>query len=308
MSTTMNDDGDVSRKIFGFLLLGILLVIGLVFLLGSWYTIQSGEEGILLTWGRASPGSVGPGFHGKWPIAQEVVKFDVRTQNYGADASSNTYDSASSKDLQVVKVNVVVNYHLVPDKVPEIFTAVGASYQDTVIVPTLHDTLKAVTAQYTAEELITKREEVRGKMQELLSDKLRPYNIVVEQVSIVKFDFSDQFNQAIEAKVTAEQQKQKAENDLQRIKVEAEQQVATAQGARDAAIASAEGAARTTQLTAEADAEKVRLINEQLQKTPQYIEYVKAQKWDGHLPVSFSGSGVQPFLNVAPLAFANGTG
>jgi len=295
-------------KILGAILLfgGIILV--LVVLLGSFYTIQSGQQGILLTWGRAEPGSIGPGLHFKIPIAQSVVKFNVRTQKLGADASQGTYETAASKDLQNVKVNVIVNYHLIESKVPEIYTAIGPAYEDTVMVPALHDAFKAVTARYTAEELITKREDVRAGVQELLTEKMKQYNIMIEQVSIAKFDFSEQFNTAIEAKVTAEQNALTEENKLKVIEFQAQQKVAAANGDRDSRIAAAEAEAKTIELTAKAEAEKIRLQNEELQKSPLYVELIKAQRWDGHLPVSFTGGGVQPFLNIAPLLFPNSTG
>jgi len=300
-------DDEMSKLIFR----GIIIVLGgiivLVFFFGGWYTINSGQQGILLTWGRAAPGSIGPGLHFKWPIAQSIIKFDTRTQKLGADASANSYDTAASKDLQVVKVNMAVNYHLIETKVPDIYTAVGSGYEDTVMVPALHDTFKAVTARYTAEELITKREEVRAAIQDLMTEKMKPYNIVIEQVSIVKFDFSEQFNNAIEAKVTAEQNALTEENKLKVIQFQAQQKVAAAQGERDAQIASAEAQAKTIELTAKAEAEKVALVNEQLRQSPNYIEYTKAQKWDGHLPIQFSSGGIQPFMNIAPLLVGNST-
>lgn len=299
---------NIGRKIFiGIVIFGAV-VIGLIVLFGSFYTIQSGQQGILLTWGRAEPGSIGPGLHFKIPIAQDIVKFNTRTQTLGADASQGSFDSAASKDLQIVKVQVQVNYHLIEGKVPDIYTAVGPSYESLVMVPTLHDALKAVTARYTAEELITKREEVRAGVQTLLAEKMKAYNIVIEQVNIVKFDFSDQFNNAIEAKVTAEQNALTEQNKLKTIEFQAQQKVATANGNRDAQIAEAEGQAQTIKLTAEAEAEKIRLQNQELVKSPQYVELIKAQRWDGKLPITFSGGGVQPFLNVAPFVFSNSTG
>lgn len=306
MAKEIPDEEHMITKVLGFAFLGVVVILGLVVFFGSWFIINSGERGVMLTWGKAGPVSIGPGLHFKIPIEQDVVKFDVRTQKFGADASADSFDSAASKDLQIVKAQIAVNYHVNPDNVAQLYSEVGANYEDTVITPAVHDAMKATTALYTAEELVTLREEVRDKIQGTLSEKLAQYHITVESVNIVKFDFSDQFNVAIENKVTAEQQKEKAVNDLERIKVEAEQKVATANGERDSAIAQAEGIAKTTQLTAEADAEKVRLINEQLQRTPQYIEYVKAQKWDGHLPISLGGS-VQPFLNVAPLLSQSGS-
>jgi regulator of protease activity HflC (stomatin/prohibitin superfamily) len=159
-----------------------------------------------------------------------------------------------------------------------LFKNVGANYEDLVINPTIHEATKASVAQFKAQDLINEREKVRASIEDLLRSKLAKYNIVVEQVSITDFDFSDQFNQAIESKVTAEQDKLKAENVLARIKVEAEQAVAQAEGQKQAQIAIAQG-----------EAEKIRLLQQQLSASPQYIELQKVQKWSGTMPLIIMG-------------------
>lgn len=285
------------KVIFG----GLAAILLVIVMFGSLYMVQSGEEAIVLTWGKANPASIGPGLHTKWPIAQQVVKFDVRTKNYGADASGSSYESASSKDLQIVQVAVAVNYHVDGASIPEVYQNVGLNYEDKVITPTVHESVKAVTADYTAEELITKREEVRAKIQDLLMQKLEQYHIVVEQVSITKFDFSKEFNEAIEQKVTAEQNALTEQNKLKIIQFQAQQQVAQANGARDAAIAQAEGQANATILTGQAEAEKIHLQNQELSKSPQYVELIKWQRWNGQLPtwyMSGSGSNAVPLINI----------
>jgi prohibitin 2 len=265
-----------------------LLILGFMTL----YTIESGEEGVLLTFGKASPMPSSAGLHAKIPFVQKVVKFDIKSQKYGADATQSTLESAASKDLQIVKMQVVINYRIAEGMTPKLFTAVGKNYRDIIIVPTIHEVSKATTAQYTAVELITLRDSASADMENLLKTKLQPYNIIVEQVSITSFDFSEQFNQAIEAKVTAEQQKLKAENDLMRIRVEADQIRTKADAERDAAIAQATG-----------EAERVRLVQEQLSKSPQYVEYVKASKWDGKYPSFLVNGGQSPsFLMQLPVS------
>jgi prohibitin 2 len=269
----------------GVILAGVALIV-VIAVFSSFYTVQSGQEGVLLTFNKADPVAKEPGLHAKIPFVQKVVKFDVRTQKFGVDNTEGTLESAASSDLQVVKVRLAVNYHLVPGKTPEIFKNVGPSYEDTVILPTLHESTKASVAQFNAADLINKREEVRTEVENLLKAKLQPYNIIVEQVSITDFDFSEQFNVAIENKVTAEQQALKAQRDLERIKIEAEQRIADAEGQRQAAIAQAQG-----------EAEKVKLVQQQLMQSPQYIEYIRAQRWDGRYPLFYmTGSGSAPNL------------
>lgn len=274
----------------GWIATGIIALLVLILVLSSFYTIDSGQEGVLLTWGQAAATPVGPGIHAKMPIAQGVVKFDMRTQNFGIDGSKTSLETASSADLQIVKIQVALNYRLAAGTSAKVFSEIGADYEDVVIQPVVHDTVKAVTAQYTAEELIKKREEVRAKIAQQLTEKLRPRNIIVEEVSIVNFDFSEQFNIAIEQKVTQEQNALAAQNKLAQIRFEADQVRAKAEGERDAAIAQATG-----------EAEKVKLIQQQLSQSPQYIEYIRAQRWDGKYPVYYmalAGNGVTPLLNV----------
>jgi regulator of protease activity HflC (stomatin/prohibitin superfamily) len=154
----------------------------------------------------------------------------------------------------------------------------------------VHEAAKASVAQFTAADIIDKREDVRAEIEVLLKEKLVPYNIVVEQVSIVSIDFSPQFNAAIDAKVTAQQLKEKAVNDLARITVEAEQVRMAAEGQRDAAIALATG-----------ESTRVRLVQQQLSQSPQYVEYIKAQKWNGAYPqflVMGSGGGANFLMSL----------
>ncbi len=280
---------DNIKKIARNLMIGILLFI-LIF--NSFYVINSGQEGVLLTFGKANPKSIEPGLHFKIPIIQNIIKYDVRTQKFGVDDTADSLESAASKDLQIVKVRLAVNYHLSRGKAPVIYSEVSTSnygVEDTVILPTLHEATKASVAQFNAADLINKREAVRTEIENLLKNKLNQYNVIVEQVSITDFDFSEQFNQAIEAKVTAEQQKLKADNDLQRIRVEADQIRVRAEAQRDAAIAEAKG-----------EAEKVKLVQEQLQRSPNYVDYIRATKWDGKYPTFYmtGDSKAVPLLNI----------
>jgi regulator of protease activity HflC (stomatin/prohibitin superfamily) len=248
----------------------------------TFYTITAGYRGVVLTFGSPSMISIGEGIHLKIPYAQSVVKMNVQTKKYEADASS------ASKDLQVVSAKIATNYRLDPDRIPEIYQKLGVSYETSIIQPAEQESVKATTALFTAEELITRREEVRVEIRKLLKEKLEPRGIVVEDVSITNFDFSKSFNDAIESKVTAEQLKLKAERDLERIKVEAQQREATAIGQKNAAISAAQG-----------EAESIRIIQEQLAQSPDYIEYQKVQKWDGKLPTVMSG--VTPIIDVAKI-------
>ena len=201
------------------------IVIGLIvimILFGSLGTVGAGERGILLQFGAVKNKVFGEGLYVKLPFIHEVVKIDVRLQKDEVAAS------ASSKDLQIVTSKIALNYHLDPDSVNEIWQEVGKNYNIRIISPSIQEAVKATTAKFTAEELITKREEVKNQIKENLAQRLLENSIIVDEFNIIDFFFSDAFNEAIEAKVTAEQLKLKAERDWERIKIEKEQQ--TTQG------------------------------------------------------------------------------
>jgi prohibitin 2 len=263
-------------KIVGLAFLGLMLVIGIF---SSWYIVGAGERAIVLTWGSPSMDAQGSGLHFKIPFVQTVVKMDVQTQKYEAKAS------AASKDLQTVNTDLAVNYHLVPESVPLLYQNIGTGYREKIIQPAVQEIVKASTAGFTAEELITKRALVKENIDKLLAERLLPSGIIVETTNIVNFDFSEQFNKAIEAKVTAEQEALTQKNKLAQKEYEAQQVVATAKGDAEATI-----------LNAEAEAKKVQLVNNQLSQSPQYVEYIKAQKWDGHFPEFYMTGGNSPNL------------
>jgi len=190
--------------------------------------------------------------------------------------------AAASKDLQQVHTKVAVNYHLNPAHVALIYGEVGDldAVETRLILPAVQEAVKAATARYTAEELVAKRAEVRDAIRSALVERLGKHDIIVDEFSIVNFDFSRSFNEAIEAKTTAEQLKLKAERDLQRIRVEAEQKVASAEAEAKAL------AVQKQQVTSEL----LRLREIENQRSA-------IEKWDGKLPTYVTGGSV-PFIQL----------
>lgn len=187
---------------------------------------------------------------------------DVKTQKYETDAT------AASNDMQITKTTVAVNYHLVPSESNIIYQEVGESYESKIIAPAIQEVVKAATANFKAEELITQRPIVKDEIEMSLKEKMLQRGIVIETVYITNFDFSPEFNTAIELKVKAQQMALQAENDLLRIKVEAKQKITQA----------------------EAEAESIRIIQEQLSMSPQYVNYLTVMRWDGVLPKVTGGA------------------
>lgn len=249
--------------------IGLILIIGLF---STMYIIGAGERGVLLTFGKPSEMAVGEGLHFKVPFAQKIIKMDIKTQKYEAAAS------AASSDLQIVTSNIATNYHLESSAVPSIYREIGLDYQARIIQPMEQEVVKSITAKYTAEELITRREEVRVEIKNHLYERLSPRGILVEEVSITNFDFSPSFNEAIEAKVTAEQNALAAKNKLEQVRYEAEQRLTVAR----------------------AEAEAIRIQAEAItsQGGAEYVQLQAIQKWNGILP-QFTGSGI-PFIQFTP--------
>ena len=271
---------DEKKILKGLAKYGFLLFVVIVLIFTAFYTIQAGHRGVLLTFGKPSMIAREEGLHIKIPLAQTIKKMEVRKQKIEVVADS------ASMDLQDVQTTIALNFHLSASQVPKLYQEIGNDYSDRIINPAIQESVKATTAKFTAEELITRRSEVRESIKEFITEKLKKYYIIVDDFNIVNFQFSEEFDRAIEAKVTAVQLKLKAEEDLERIKVEAKQAEAEAIGIKNAKIARAEG-----------DARSIELVEKQLSKSKRYVEWYKVSKWNGELPTVTAG---MPFIDVTP--------
>ncbi len=253
----------------------IIVVILLIFLLiKPWAQIGAGERGIVLNFGAVQDKVLDEGLHFRIPFMQEIKIMDVRINKAVTDAAS------ASSDLQDVALAVALNYHIIPDKANIVYQSIGVEFKERIIDPAIQEVMKAVSARYTAEELITKRPAVSAEMRETLTERLLEYNIAVDAFSIVSFNFSQIFTDAIEAKQTAEQNALKAKRDLDRIKVEAEQTITAAQAQAEAL--------RLQKMNISKDLIELRRIEATLKAI---------EKWDGKLP-NVTGAGAVPFIGV----------
>ena len=269
-----------AAKAVGFVIIA-LIVIGVI-TAASVKIVDSGHRGVLLYWSAVNT-AVPPlqeGLHFVTPFANDVINIEVRTLKVDRSTTS------ASKDLQTVSTTVTVNYRPSPESVHHLYQNLGLDYQNRIIQPAIDETVKQITAKYNAEELITKRPLVKSDIEEAIRERLNAFNILTDVISITDFQFSPLFAQAIESKVEAEQNALRAENDLRRIQVEAQQREAQAQGVAKANIAEAQG-----------EAEAIRIINEALAQNPNYLDWLKAQRWDGKLPLVV-GEGGTPFIQI----------
>jgi prohibitin 2 len=252
---------------------GIIVALILVVALVPFGTVPAGHRGVMTTFGSPSSEVLSEGIHFRIPLAQKLNIVNVSIQKGEGDGD------AASRDLQTVHTRVALNYHVKPEGALTVFRDLGNEPGQRIILPAVQEAVKAVTARFTAEELIAKRTDVRDQIVAQLRERLARHGIMVDEFSILNFNFSKSFNDAIEAKTTAEQLKLKAERDLQRIEVEAKQRVAQAR----------------------AEAESLAVQRQQV--TPELIrlremenQRLAIDKWDGKLP-NVSGGAV-PFINV----------
>ena len=259
----------------------VLIIIGVV-ASSSVKIVDAGNRGILTHWSAVdlTNAPLDEGIHFVIPFQDDVVQMEVRTLKY------DTSTRSASKDLQTVQTTVTVNYHPDTERVHYLYKEIGLSYENRVIQPAIDETVKQVSANYNAEELITKRPLVKADIENAIRERLNQFYIDTEVISITDFEFSPLFAKAIESKVEAEQKAQKAENDLIRIEVEARQLEAQAVGLAAANIAEAQG-----------EAEAISIINQALSNNPFYLEWLKTQAWDGRLPLVV-GEGGTPFISI----------
>lgn len=249
----------------------IVLLIVVIIGCSAFTTVRAGHTGVVVTFGKVSSSVLGEGLHLKIPFIQQVVQIDNRVQKAEVDCSS------ASKDLQTVTSTIALNYKVRNSSSADIYQNVGPDFESIIVSPAIQECVKAVTAKYTAEQLITERQSIGDQMKDLLGEKINGYGIDIEIFNIITFEFTDEYNAAIEAKQTAQQNALKAEQDLQRIKVEAEQTVAKAQ----------------------AEAEAYRLKSEQI--TPQMIAMEYIDKWDGKLPAVAGGDSSYMLIDISQI-------
>jgi prohibitin 2 len=278
----------------------IPIIIGIIIIsiiaVSSVRIVDAGNRGILVQFGNVdTDASLDEGIHFVVPFRDNVVQMEVRTQKIVESATS------ASKDLQDVSTQVALNYHINPDRAQVVYQQLGFEYPTRVITPAIQESVKQVTARFNAEELITKRETVKNQITDQITARLAAYNIIVDAVSITDFQFSELFKSAVEAKVAAQQRALQAQNELRRIQIEAQQNEAQAIGEQKANIARAEGIKQSNVLQAEGEAQAITIIDEQLKNNPTYLEWLKATKWDGVLPLvtgGAGGQGVTPFIEI----------
>lgn len=250
---------------------GMVGVLFLVLVFSSFSIVGAGERGVVLNMGAFNGQIMQPGFNFKVPFFQSVIKMSVRTV-----AAEREKSEAYSHDLQVVDIHSLVNYNVDPASVGEVYKKYGLGFEQSIIIARLEAAIKQTIAKYTAEELLAKRGEVQGQIEEVVKTSL-PTEFIVTKYSLVNEQFSPQFEKAIEDKQVALQRAEQAKNELTKAEVDAKARVATA-----------EGEARAIQIQAQAI---------QQQGGKEYVNLKWVEKWNGQLPVTMLGDAT-PLINI----------
>lgn len=263
------DNAAFQQRLRGLLAPVVLLVAVLVVMSGVG-TVDSGHRGIVVRMGAVKGRILDEGLYVVTPVIERVVEMSVQIEASPLEAS------AASKDLQDVMTVVTPNWHVDPESVAMVYQRLRHEYGPRIVKPAVQEAVKATTAKYNAEELITKRSEVSDAIAVALGDRLAPFGLRLDAMSITEFSFSEAFTNAIEAKVTAVQRAMEAQNKLKQVEYEAQQRVASAQ----------------------AEAEAIRIQAEAITKQGggDYVKLKAVEKWNGTMPTFIAGDGNMPFL------------
>jgi len=258
----------------------VTFIVIIVLMSESVVIVQAGHRGVVLYVGAVENRVLGEGVHFIIPFAEQVIQLEVRTLKFQADAS------AASNDLQEVATVIALNYHIDPSKANIIYQQLGADYADRIIAPTIQESVKASVAKFNAEQLITQRVIAKATIAQAIRNTLSARNILVENVFITDFKFSESFSTQVESKVVAFQKYLTEQNNLKAIQVIANQTVVQAQAQARANVARASG-----------ESQAIKIITEQLRQSPQYLQWQSINRWNGQMPYAL-GSGAFPFFQL----------
>lgn len=236
-------------------ILSIIIIMILVLFFCSFRTIKSGEIGLKTRFGKITETSLKEGINFKVPFVEKIIKVNIKVQK----AEMNI--EGSTKDLQIVNTNVAVNYRIDPNKAPSLYKQVGNGYEGTILNPAIKESIKSAIAQYNAEEITVNRRAVSQSCLKAIQDKVEKYGIIIEDFNLTDFSFSEEYTKAIEDKQVAEQ-------NLEKSKLEAEKK-----------LVEAEATKKANELLQES------LTDELIMK--QFIE-----KWNGELPKATGSNSI----------------
>ena len=276
------------------ILIGVVAIFVLIVIFSSWYSVNEGERGVLLTNGKVTD-IESSGLHFKAPFFQSVAKISTRTQTVeGAALAMYSFDQ------QTAMLQVSVTFHVAPEQVRQVYTQYGSVeglfYH--AIQPRLHEVSKSVFGQFTAARAIQEREKLNSEMNMAIKEALTNVPAVIENIQIENVDFSDTYERAVEEAAKAKADVERAKSELARVEQEAQQKVKNAEAEAAATKARADAEAHRIKVMGEAEAEAIRQRGAALRDNPQIIEPTKAEQWNGVLPSTMLPGSAVPFISV----------
>ncbi len=268
--------------------IGVLVILLIIFILlwGSFAIVPAGHRGVVLWWGSVEKRVMGEGLNFKVPMAERVIRVDVKVQPHPFKEID-----AASKEYQMVKLTGMMNFHIDPSYVNDLYQKVGLDFANKVIDPAFNDFVKEVVPIYQITEILPKREEIRKRAMTKLGDNLSRYHIIVDDIYFANIRFSPEYEKAVEAKQVAQQQVETQRQVLAQREIEAHQKVATAKGEAESILVVAQGQAKANEVLS-------RSIS------PILVEYKGIEKWNGILP-QVSGGAV-PFIDIGKMGGGGG--
>ena len=267
--------------------LAVFLVVWL-----SWYTVPEGYRGVI-TRNNAVVGIAEPGLGFKVPFIDSVTDMSVQTERWDFEGISSY-----SKDIQQSESAVTVNYRLLPDAVERMYSEVGTDYANRLLAGRLAKHFKEAFGKHAAAEIVNQRDVVSDEIETAFREDMQPFGVLIEDVQIVNVDFSDAYEAAVEASAPAEADVKRARQELEKIKVDAQQRVAQAQADAEARRLAADAEAYQIKARGDAEAAAIRARAEALMANADLVALITAEKWNGQLPTTMVPGGALPFLEL----------
>lgn len=279
----------------------VVVLVILTVLTGTWYTIDQTERGVLLRNG-AFVGVMPPGLHGKIPWIDSVYKIDIQTHTITYGKTKEDAMEAYSADQQPANLRVSVTYHVQPEKTEEMYNRFAGDLNAAVnrlISPRVHQEVKVVFGQYTAQKAITDRGKLNlDAANALIAGIAYDPIFQIEGVQIEDISFSPDYIKSVEARMQAEVAVQQREQELRQEKIKADIAVTQATGRANSVKTEADAEAYRTTIQGNAQAAAIKARADALASNEKLIELTQAERWNGVLPTTMVPGGAVPFLNV----------
>lgn len=280
---TTESKGSSGKKNYGvWVIIGVIALLVIIMLFNCFTVVNEGYIGVKYQFGKIVSSDLSAGLNMHIPFIEEIQQVDTREQIYSVQTDAYTSDTQTVDNL-----GLKLNYYYDGTKLPEIIRTIGINNVETkLLVPNVAKISKDEIGKVKAEDLVQNRSDVQNAIYESLKKTLEPQGIIVTAFAIENLAFEDAFEQSIQAKVIAAQDALKMQNKTAEKEEEAKQQVIAAQAEAD-----------SQKIKADAEAYAIKAVQEQLSKSPNYIDYLKIENWNGVLPQAI-GSEVNPFVSL----------